>query len=192
MLTRMRRVRIASFDSMDYPSGKVSLQKNLQMNRPCFCLLCSLLIGLLAALPPAFAESDPAFERRFRDLSDSLRCPTCQGISVKDSDAGFSTSMKLKVRELMNSELSDEQIRAYFVERYGEWILRSPPKEGFNLLLWGLPGVGLVVVLGVLLLRSKRWARKQGGTAQAPLTAEEEALIEQDLRRFERSQEVRA
>ncbi len=149
-------------------------------------------MGLLVALPPVFAESDPAFERRFRDLSDSLRCPTCQGVSVKDSDAGFSTSMKLKVRELMNSGLADEEIRAYFVERYGEWILRSPPKQGFNLLLWALPGVGLVVVLGVLLLRSKRWVRRQDGTAQAPLTAEEEALIEQDLRRFERSQEIRA
>ena len=44
--------------------------------------------------------------------------------------------MKLKVRELMKSGLSDEEILAYFVERYGEWILRAPSKQGFNLLLW--------------------------------------------------------
>ena len=155
-------------------------------------LLFVIWLGLAMPSMLASAEGDPAFEQRFRNLSDSLRCPTCQGISVKDSEAGFSTSMKLKVRELMKSGLSDEEIRAYFVERYGEWILRAPPKQGFNLLLWGLPGIGLVVVLGVVLLRSKRWVRKEQGSELAPLSAEEEALIEQDLRRFERSQEIRA
>ena len=49
-----------------------------------------------------------------------------------------------------------------------------------------------MVVLGVVLLRSKRWVRKEQGSELAPLSAEEEALIEQDLRRFERSQEIRA
>ena len=100
--------------------------------------------------------------------------------------------MKLKIRELMNSRYSDEEVRAYFVERYGVWILRAPPKQGFNLLLWGLPGIGLVVVLGVVLLRSKRWVRKEQELGLPPLSVEEEALIAQDLRRFERSQEIRA
>ncbi|MBQ32202.1 MAG: hypothetical protein CL923_06555 [Deltaproteobacteria bacterium] len=178
-------------DALSMIHLSISPQKNVQMNRTFFRLLCVLLIHLSVTLPSVFAENDPAFEQRFRNLSDSLRCPTCQGISVKDSQAGFSTSMKLKIRELMNSGLSDEEIRAYFVERYGEWILRAPPKQGFNLLLWGLPGIGLVVVLGVVLLRSKRWVRKEQESELLPLSAEEETLIAQDLRRFERSQEIR-
>ena len=162
------------------------------MDRVLSRLLFVIWISLTLPFTLISAEGDPAFEQRFRDLSDSLRCPTCQGISVKDSAAGFSTSMKLKIRELMNSGYSDEEVRAYFVERYGVWILRAPPKQGFNLLLWGLPGIGLVVVLGVVLLRSKRWVRKEQELGLLPLSVEEEALIAQDLRRFERSQEIRA
>ncbi len=140
-------------------------------------------------LCPAFSVSTAAdsddFSARFRKLSDELRCPTCQGLSVKDSDAGFSNSIKDKIRELMKDGKSDKEILAYFVKRYGEWILRAPTKSGFNLVLWILPGVGILIGLFIVLFRSKRWVNQPQQEKLASLSPEEERMIKEDLRRFE-------
>ena len=130
------------------------------------------------------AESEE-FSDRFRKLSDELRCPTCQGLSVKDSEAGFSNSIKDKIRELMKNGNSDEEILAYFVKRYGEWILRAPAKRGFNLVLWILPGAGILIGLFIVLYRSKRWVRQPEHEELASLTPEEERRVNEDLGRFE-------
>ena len=106
------------------------------------------------------ASENEQFEVRFKELSNELRCPTCQGLSVKDSEAGFSASIKGKIRELMKHGKSNEEIMAYFVERYGEWILRAPPVSGFNMVLWVLPGAAIVTGLLWVLYRSKNWVEK--------------------------------
>ena len=140
-------------------------------------------------LCPAFSVSKAAdsddFSARFRKLSDELRCPTCQGLSVKDSEAGFSNSIKDKVRELMKDGKSDKEILAYFVDRYGEWILRAPTKSGFNLVLWFLPGAGILIALFIVLFRSKRWVSQPRQDKLESLSPEEELKINQDLGRFE-------
>jgi len=136
--------------------------------------------------PMAFASENEQFEVRFKKLSNELRCPTCQGLSVKDSEAGFSTSIKGKIRELMKQGKSDDEIMAYFVERYGEWILRAPPVSGFNILLWVLPGAGILSGLLWVLYRSKNYVEKPT-KEMYELTPEEEQKIKDDLGRFERS-----
>jgi cytochrome c-type biogenesis protein CcmH/NrfF len=150
-----------------------------------FITVIITLIILIGTLSVSLAEEGEKFSARFRKLSDELRCPTCQGLSVKDSEAGFSNSIKDKIRELMKNGKSDEEIIAYFVKRYGEWILRSPTKQGFNLLLWILPGAGIVIGLFVVFLRAKRRTNNPENEELAQLTAEEERKIKEDLGRFE-------
>lgn len=133
-----------------------------------------------------FASESKEYEARFKKLSNELRCPTCQGLSVKDSEAGFSTSIKAKIRELMKQGKSDEEIMAYFVERYGEWILRTPPVSGFNMVLWVLPGTAIVTGLLWVLYRSKNWVEKPR-KEMTRLTPEEEQKIMDDIGRFEKS-----
>ena len=133
-----------------------------------------------------FALESEQFDVRFKKLSNELRCPTCQGLSVKDSEAGFSTSIKGKIRELMMQGKSDEEIKAYFVKRYGEWILRAPPVSGFNLVLWLLPGAAIVTGLSLVLYRTKKWVEKPT-MEMTGLTLEEEQKIMDDLDRFEKS-----
>jgi len=77
------------------------------------------LIILCSTFTVTFATESDEFETRFRKLSNELRCPTCQGLSVKDSEAGFSNSIKDKIRELMKNKKSDKEIREYFIERTG-------------------------------------------------------------------------
>ncbi len=147
-----------------------------------------LLFLLFTCCIPAitFSLEKDQLEERFKKLSNELRCPTCQGLAVKDSDAGFSTSIKGKIRELMEKGNSDEEIIAYFIERYGEWILRAPPVSGFNLVLWILPGAAIITVFLWVLYRSKKWVEKptKGLTELSP---EEEQKIMDDLSRFENS-----
>ena len=118
--------------------------QNFAANLRTLCGLFAIII-LCSTFTVTFAAENEEFEARFRKLSNELRCPTCQGLSVKDSEAGFSNSIKDKIRELMKHKKSDKEIRGYFIERYGEWILRAPPKKGFNLVLWILPGAGIVL-----------------------------------------------
>ena len=125
-------------------------------------------------------------EATFKKLSNELRCPTCQGLSVKDSEAGFSTSIKGKIRELMKQGKSDEEITAYFIERYGEWIMRAPPVSGFNIVLWGLPGFAIETGLLWVLYRSKNWVEKPT-KEMTRLTPEEEKKLMDYLSRFEKS-----
>ena len=80
-------------------------------------------------------------------VAEDLRCPTCTGLSVLQSDAPFSEQIKRRLRELVESGKTEAEIRSFFTERYGLWILRTPPKDGFHLVIWVIPLV--FVLLGV-------------------------------------------
>ena len=165
-------------------------------------LLAALgLTLLLTGLPwVAKAQSSPlsgeALEIRVRQITDQLRCPTCQGISVNDSEASFSVQIKDKVRRMLEEGQNEEQIKSYFVSRYGEWILRAPMKEGLGLVLWVLPFLMIMLVGGWLMLRvyrNQHGSKHAGADAAAAevapsavgLTPEQQERIQRDLKRFE-------
>lgn len=79
------------------------------------------------------------FQDQFRDIASELRCPTCVGLSVLESDAPFSKQIKSEVTEQLQAGKSGDEILKFFTDRYGPWILRAPPKEGINVLAWGIP-----------------------------------------------------
>ena len=86
----------------------------------------------------------------------------------------------------MGKGKSDKEIIDFFVERYGEWILRSPPMSGFNLVLWVLPGTTIVTGLLWVLYRSQKWVEKPT-KEMSGITPEEEKKIIEDLERFEKT-----
>jgi cytochrome c-type biogenesis protein CcmH len=150
------------------------------------------VLGCIAVLSGSgWAMSEEELERRVLDISNELRCPTCQAISVKDSDAAFSRQMRDKIRVLLQEGKSDEEIKAFFVASYGEWVLRAPKKEGVGLLLWVLPLAGIVAAGGLLFWRQRRIVRQRqtqlaSVTPQTTVDADARARIRQDLSRFER------
>lgn len=82
---------------------------------------------------------DSVLDRRTREVASELRCPVCQGLSIADSPSELAQEMKGLVREQLASGKSPEQVRAYFIDKYGEWVLLAPKPEGFNLLVYLLP-----------------------------------------------------
>ncbi len=120
------------------------------------------LAGVLATLLllAGGAAAVPVDETTVHDVAAQLRCVVCQSLSVADSPSETASQMRGIIRERLAAGESPAEVRAYFVEKYGEWILLAPPKSGFNLLVWVVPfaGLGLGLVLVAVVLR--RWSRK--------------------------------
>jgi cytochrome c-type biogenesis protein CcmH len=89
--------------------------------------------------------------------------------------------MALEMRDLIREQLragkTPEEVKAYFVDRYGEWILLKPKAEGFNWTVWLLPVLMIAGGLIFVFLTARRWVAKGQARAQA-LEAEEEAVAE--------------
>ena len=130
-----------------------------------------ILIALLAA-QPAFADSslppaqwanrqlpDPRQEAKAEALMEELRCLVCQGQSIADSDAELAGDMRHLVRTRIAAGESPAAVRAWLVERYGDWISYRPPASPIAWPLWGAPIV--LLLLGALLVR-KRIKLRQG------------------------------
>jgi cytochrome c-type biogenesis protein CcmH len=95
----------------------------------------------------------------YKDISDDLRCPTCTGLSILQSDAQFSIQMKEAVREQVLTGKSKQDIMKFFTERYGLWILREPPSKGVHMLAWIIPGA--LLLLGPFLIWFFVWRKRQ-------------------------------
>ncbi|MEH6756326.1 MAG: cytochrome c-type biogenesis protein [Parasphingorhabdus sp.] len=113
-------------------------------------------------LPPApYADqqlADPAKEAAARDLMDELRCLKCQSQSIADSNAPMAGDMRSQVRERIAAGESPEQIRAWLVERYGNWVSYDPPMSPLTWPLWIAP---IFLLLAALWLARGRFRRKK-------------------------------
>jgi cytochrome c-type biogenesis protein CcmH len=124
-------------------------------------------LGLLAVVWCLVAAAAPVSEDAVRDIAAQLRCVVCQSLSVADSPSETAHQMREIIRERLAAGETPEQIKNYFVARYGLWILLSPPARGFSLLVWVVPFTGLLAGLVLVSVVVKRWS----GRARAAATA---------------------
>ncbi|GGW47116.1 cytochrome c-type biogenesis protein CcmH [Halomonas sp. 141] len=118
---------------------------------------------------------DPVLEKRYRDLTASMRCPLCENQAIDDSDAPISADMRERVYVLLNEGQADIEIINHMVQRFGDYILYNPRLENRTYLLWGLPIVlvviGLVVVIMVVRARRNASAKALSAEERARLNA---------------------
>lgn len=128
----------------------------------------------------------PAQEARALALEGELRCPVCRSQSIRQSRSFMAEDMKRRVRELIAEGRTDAEIRDYFVARYGEWILLTPPRHGFNLAAY-LPILVVVAGAAGLVLAARRWSRRVGSRAPLEPPAETPYLarLERELEETE-------
>lgn len=131
------------------------------MGRRCCRAACLALSLLLAPVAGAMAVGAPDLEDRTREIASELRCVVCQNLSVADSPSELAKEMRNLVREQVEQGKSREEILAYFLSRYGEFVLLAPTRRGFNLLVWGLPFVALVAGGVGVYVAARRWTRRQ-------------------------------
>jgi cytochrome c-type biogenesis protein CcmH len=129
-----------------------------------------MLIG--AADDPADRLKNPAEEARARALFQQLRCVVCQNESIDDSEADLAQDLRRIVRGQIAQGRSDDQVRAFLVQRYGQFILLKPPLSPGNAALWLTPLV-LVLAGGAYVWRRSRAVRPD----DLALTAAEERAL---------------
>jgi cytochrome c-type biogenesis protein CcmH len=126
---------------------------------------CAVLCLSLIASSPVCAQtkvetvSDSVLEARTVAVASTLRCPVCQGESIQDSPADLAQEMRSLVKDMLREGKTPAEIRAYFVSKYGEWILLEPAMTGMNVLLYLFP---VAVAIGgtiFVVMTVKRWSK---------------------------------
>ena len=146
-----------------------------------------LLAATLACAPPAFAvdppasapsavadtgasikfqaptatltAADPALEARMLAITGEMRCLVCQNQTIADSHADLAVDLRQQVREMLKGGLTDDQIRRYMTDRYGDFILYRPPLKATTAVLWLAPATLLAIALLALAVVIRRRAR---------------------------------
>jgi cytochrome c-type biogenesis protein CcmH len=110
-------------------------------------LLLSLALVCSVALPVCAADvkEDP-LDRQMLDIAKDLRCAVCQNQPVSESNADLAKDMRGLIREQLKAGKSRDEIVAYFVARYGDYVLMKPPADREGLPLWVAPPLVLVIV----------------------------------------------
>lgn len=133
-------------------------------------LLVALVIGLQAAPAP---QLTPEEEARAQDLMREIRCVACENEPISQSAAEIAGDMRLRVRTLIAEGASDQEVRGWFADRYGEFVLFRPPNRGVSgWLLWGGPFLLLVAGAAFAITLARRRA---GDTAPVDPVAPEDA-----------------
>jgi cytochrome c-type biogenesis protein CcmH len=118
-----------------------------------------LLLAVGVALgPPATAAS--VNEDDVHAIASELRCVVCQNLSVADSPSEMARQMRDLIRERLAAGDRPAEVKAYFVQRYGDWVLLAPPARGLNLLLWLAPFGAVAIGLVVVATLTSRWRRR--------------------------------
>lgn len=118
--------------------------------------VCTPLAWAVDATPPF---PDPAQQARYERLVRDLRCLVCQNESVADSNAMLAADLRREVRDLMVAGKSDDEIRAFMTERYGDFVLYRPPLVPRTWLLWATPALFLAAALFAVFRIVSRRAR---------------------------------
>ena len=142
-------------------------------------VLASVLCAPVAAVEPDEILADPGLEDRARAISKQLRCLVCQNQSIDDSDAPLARDLRIVVRERLTTGASDDEVIRFVAERYGDFVLLSPPFKATTYALWLGPAAILLIGAAavVAFLRRRRYVAVPGDVS---------ALSEQDRARLER------
>jgi cytochrome c-type biogenesis protein CcmH len=145
-----------------------------------------VLVLLIAAIVPATAAveildfDNPTDEARYKRLIAELRCTVCQNQNLADSNAELARDLRNKVYTMIRDGKTDEEIYAFMVQRYGNYILYRPPLKTSTALLWVGPflimGVGVAVLLNVV----RRRRRMAAEAVEEDRLARARELLEQE------------
>ncbi|MHC0053031.1 cytochrome c-type biogenesis protein [Actibacterium sp. D379-3] len=144
--------------------------------------LCLMLAAPMAlAVEPAEMLADPTLEARAREISKELRCLVCRNENIDESNAELAHDLRVLVRDRLSEGDSDEQVVAFVVDRYGEYVLLKPRATGANLLLWIAGPLMFVIalIIGFFYLRGRRRAEEPPRDA---LTEAEAARLKEIMR----------
>lgn len=151
-------------------------------------ILIPFFLIFFTSLATAETLNEDQLQARVKEVAKTLRCAVCQSESVWESNAELAIQMRDIIRERLVQGQSPDEIRAYFVSRYGDFILLKPRTFGLNWLLWGGPFL-LLIIGGTFLFRTlRKWVAQTAPASQevlSPIGERDRRRIEQELRSLE-------
>jgi cytochrome c-type biogenesis protein CcmH len=134
-----------------------------------FATLIFLLLAFQVSAQEPLVFSSQEEEKRYNELTLELRCAVCQNQNLADSDAPLAQDLRQEIYDMMQAGRSDDQIKSFMVERYGDFVLYRPPMQGNTLALWLIPGVllaiGAIAVFFTVRNRNRKLAEQQEGSS---------------------------
>jgi cytochrome c-type biogenesis protein CcmH len=124
-----------------------------------FAIAALLALGGLVVLELVRPTAPATRAEQARQVAAELRCPDCQALSVAESQTAAAAAIRRQIAEQLAAGQTPEQVRAYFVARYGNWILLAPPSP----FAWWIPAAAVLVGVGVF-----AWWLRRDRTAAAP------------------------
>lgn len=135
-----------------------------------YALVMFLLSFAVTGAGAGVVRHEDPDEQRIKAIAVALRCPVCQGESIYDSHSTVAGQMKALIREQVAAGKSDDEIKSFFVDRYGEFVLMEPRANWRNALVWLFPIAALLGGTAILLLLLRR--RASGAHRQAAASAD--------------------
>lgn len=132
-------------------------------------LLVGLSLVVVASLGPASpalaidtqpAFADPALQLRYETLNRELRCLVCQNQPIADSNAGLAVDLRREVKAMIEAGRTDDEIRTFMTDRYGDFVLYKPPVTARTYLLWAAPVLLVAIALYAIFSIVRRRARQ--------------------------------
>lgn len=165
------------FDLLDESLAPVRRAQKIQSAVVIGTAVFLVLFGFSGAALASDSKARLQFSEQLRTVGEELRCPTCQGVSILESETPQSVAMRREIERQIGEGKSKDEIIKFFRERYGEWILRKPDSSSaFGMTLWLIPSAGLV--LGpVLLITAIRQSRRREVAAREEIEKELRAFI---------------
>jgi len=109
------------------------------MIRPLLLALALACAGNALAIDTERAFDDPVLQQRYESINRELRCLVCQNQTIADSNATLAADLRREVREMIAAGKTDDEIREFMIERYGDFVLYRPRMSATNFLLWAAP-----------------------------------------------------
>ncbi len=152
-------------------------------------LFITVCFFAFTSLGLAQRPSEEKINEKVRQISKTLRCAVCQSESVWESNAELALQMRNIVRERVIAGESDDNIRAYFVSRYGDFILLKPRVTGLNRLIWFGPFLALGLCAVYLFWKMRTWVKQAEKQPDIPAMNEnEQKRIHDAISAYERGE----
>jgi cytochrome c-type biogenesis protein CcmH len=129
------------------------------MSRWLSFVVLALMTASALAIDTEAAFPDAARQARYDRWIHELRCVQCQNAAIADSPVGLASDLRRQVKEMIAAGQSDDEIKRFMTERYGDFVLYDPPLARRTYVLWAAPALLLLITLGlagrVIVRRSK-------------------------------------
>ncbi|MCK4742734.1 MAG: cytochrome c-type biogenesis protein CcmH [Sulfuriflexus sp.] len=147
------------------------------MNKKIKNILISILLLSVSSLVFSGDVNEDPLERKVLDIAAKLRCTVCQNQPVAESNSGLARDMRAVIKEKLQEGKNEQEIVKFFVDRYGDYVLLSPPQSGNGIPLWVFPPLFLLLAIIAVILIMKSRSEKVVATPPSALSVEDQERI---------------